>query len=181
MKHVMLDLETLGTSNDAAIISIGACRFKPLARKDDKVVHSAVFHFRINLEGNIGAIDPETVRWWLEQSQEAQDALLRPEHSISLRGALGAFDNWIAQAPVLCLWSNGPTFDEVILRSAFKREGLVFPLSYRASRDCRTIFDLGKILNVQDPENTLKHGALADAIFQAKKVSRIYRKIFQGP
>lgn len=189
---IMLDLETFGTGNNAAIVSIGAVAFNADAdgQSDGALFTNSPeliergglgFHRRIDLarssQAQIGDIDPATVEWWLTQSDDARASLLENPR-VTLGVALHEFATWIeenyAKPRKMRLWSNGPTFDEIILRSAFKRYSIDFPLSYRASRCCRTMIEMAELHGwTRDKElsdDILKHNALHDAVFQARDV-----------
>ena len=76
MKHVMLDLETMGNGPRAAIVSIGAVFFDPLTGE-----LGAEFEAAIDLRSSAksGEIDPDTVLWWLGQGEEARAGLIKGE------------------------------------------------------------------------------------------------------
>ncbi|MFM9673750.1 3'-5' exonuclease, partial [Streptomyces galilaeus] len=69
MNHVMLDLETMGQGNNAAIVAIGAVFFEPTTGEIGDT-----FYRKIDLESaaQYGEIDPNTVLWWLKQSDAAR-------------------------------------------------------------------------------------------------------------
>lgn len=188
---IMLDIETFGTGNNAAIVSIGAVAFdQHLAggalfhdTPEQHEIYGVGFHRRIDLAESrrelIGDIDPGTVEWWLGQSDDARASLLEGKR-VALGKALRDFSYWLienfAEPKQLRLWSNGPTFDETIVRAAFDRYGFPFPISYRGSRCCRTLFALATEYGF-DPKPTpehmgdiIKHNALHDAVFQARGV-----------
>ncbi len=165
MQHVMVDIETLATSTNAVILSIGAVRFDPEGGLGDE--------FYINIDPSSQRwreVDPDTVAWWASQGQAAQDKLTE-EPVVPLRTALVEFKKFVT--PKDLLWSNGPTFDEMILRSAFEQLDGAFPVGYYNSRCCRTEFALGKLLGVKKVKPELKHDALSDAIAQAQTIINI--------
>lgn len=183
MKHAMLDLETYGTGRDAAIKAIGLVRFDPVAGKVAQLGDiSGVLYQRINLAQSpqAGVIDASTVEWWLTQSDAAREELLK-EPNLPLHTALVQIVRWLElpeYGKVEKLWSNGPTFDEIILRDAYIRHDIKWPFHYRASRCCRTIFDMAKTAGFQPPEKThLQHNALADSFFQAEGVCLMYNHL----
>jgi len=166
MNNVMVDIETLATSHNATILSIGAVRF-------DLETGELGEEFYINVDPGSQRwreVDPDTVQWWSEQGPAAQ-AKLTEEPVVPLRTALIEFKKFLNSKDKL--WSNGPTFDEVIIRSAFDQLDGTFPLGYWASRCCRTEFALGQYLGVKKVKPTVKHDALADAIAQAQTVLNI--------
>lgn len=195
LNHIMVDLETFATGRDLSIVSIGACIFDPKVGRwpkegDDLPEVDATFHQKIDLTAgpkeHVGQIDPATVEWWLKQSDEARAALIEGER-VPLKTALETFSEWLWKAfspahlarydTKVRLWANGPMFDENGLRDAFERCGLEFPIHFKSSRCCRTIFDLAieagwnyKAIG----KNPLKHDALSDAIWQARGVCEMY-------
>ena len=121
--NVMLDLETMGTSPDAAIVSIGAVAFDPLRGE-----LGPKFYARITLDSAVaigGIIEPDTVIWWLGQGTDARDEITHPIGQIHINSALIDFSSWIADHTVEpCLWGNGSDFDNVILRRSYERSSL---------------------------------------------------------
>lgn len=182
-RDIMLDLETFGVGTNAAIKSIGACAFNLETGRVEQAISS--FHRRINLTKSQfpGVLDASTVEWWLRQSDAARSSLLA-EDGIELGGALSAFVDWCArygQPDELILWSNGPTFDERLLREAFTRYGMKFPIAHRNSGCQRTIRNLAKRLGIPKVEivNTNVHDALSDARTQAMEVCELFAR-FRG-
>ena len=169
---IMVDIETMGTGSDAPILSIGAIRFN---RKTGELGQK--FYRRVTLKSNVGRpIDPATVEWWMGQSKAAQESLfVKPR--VSLKEALANFQSYIQAQPTQGLWSNGPTFDEVILRDATDDYSIQFQAKYWTSRCMRTIKDLGEILGVERPRAALAHDALSDAEAQADYIIAVYAKI----
>jgi exodeoxyribonuclease VIII len=195
MRHytdIMLDLETLGTGNNAAIIQIGAVAFNADGENGSLWTNSPDslaelgqgFRVNVNLaeSRHPGIIDASSVEWWLQQSQEARDSITKTEGRLELGAALEAFVRWLytvtPKVRALRVWSNGPTFDETILRAAFTRYGAPLPLSFRGSRCCRTMIELAELhgWNRKEaasgaPQDITKHDALSDAVFQARGVA----------
>jgi hypothetical protein len=184
--NIMLDLETFGGGRDAAIRSIGSCLFDPVTGYlGDAAVparFSGTFHWGVDLAASRspGAIDPRTVEWWLEQSDAARLALIRLRKE-PLEKVLSRWTVWVrdlGDRPLL--WSNGPLFDERILRETFERHGMPFPIHYRESRCFRTIVGLarekGLVWKHHDEEGaSVKHDALNDCFRQAEAVIEAYR------
>ena len=203
INFVMLDIETLGTGRNAAIMSIGACLFDPIAgrwpREEDPMSEvDATFYQKVDLsqgpQEHVGTIDASTVEWWLKQSREAQGSLVAGPR-VAIQEALNLFSLWLSKTFARAhlsrydtdvrLLSNGPTFDEDILRDAFARCKLKFPLHFKTSRCCRTIFDLACQAGWSPKafgKNEKKHDALGDAIFQARGVCSMYAHLgLTGP
>lgn len=173
MNHVMLDLETLGVGDDAAIVSIGAVRFDLHSEK-----LGPEFEAKIEFSPSAGKIEPGTVKWWLEQPKEAQEALLSGER-ISLADAIRGFNSFLKASPVEGFWSNGPTFDERLINQAASRCKKRLDYPFRASRCMRTYAMLGRDrgVSLSRIQNPLQHDALQDAIYQARVVQAIHADI----
>lgn len=155
MKNVMLDLEMMGTNNNAAIVAIGACLFNAseIGKK---------FYRNVDLTTSTGRIDGGTVYWWLEQSPEARAALL--VNKLSEQAALEEFSLFLPVGAKL--WGNGATFDNIVLRSAYQRQALPISWSFRNDMCYRTIKAMA-VVPLPKREGT-HHNALDDAVFQAQ-------------
>lgn len=171
---VMIDLETLSTTPDAAILSIGAVKFDPFGDELKKADMDS-FYVRVDLDScdklNL-AISDSTIEWWSKQSQEAQDEAFNPAGRIDVVDAMNQLYKfcWGAKR----VWSNGSGFDIIILETVFRKIEKAYPWSYWAVRDCRTIYDLG--INANRPP-VLKHHALEDAWNQAVGVQNVCREL----
>lgn len=177
MKHLMLDLETLGTTPDSAILAIGAVIFDPLSQEIGEEFYQAV---DITSSSQFGKIDPETLKWWMAQSADAK-LVFSDEKACPLELALQRFSQFVMAngGNELRVWGNGSGFDNVILAYAYRACGIAIPWSFRLDRDVRTIVDLGRELFGTSPKTNMTfkgiaHNALDDARFQAEYVSEIY-------
>ena len=173
--HAMVDLETLGTGPDAAIVSIGVCAFDPQGMAPGRSKMWAV-----NIEDpDTGAISPATVLWWLRQSPQAVKDTFFTGLRVPIREAINDLCCWLSGLRVtgdVVLWSRGPTFDETILRTTAARLGIDFPVKFYNSRCVRTILDAAKSIGFAERKNPgVTHSALDDAIHQASEVQRAYR------
>lgn len=178
-KHMMVDIEALGTGRDAAIVSVGAVRFdfvKPLQLG----LPGGEFYQVVDLvrSKSPGEIDPATLMWWLKQSEDARKELTS-DKAVNLRQVLEAFSEFAAGGETM--WSNGPLFDERIMREAYHRHAMKFPIHYRGSRCCRTYYALGAELKVKfksvEELGLLKHHALDDAIVQAHHMRQVHEAL----
>ncbi|EKR5598350.1 3'-5' exoribonuclease [Escherichia coli] len=175
--HLMIDLETMGKNSDAPIISIGAIFFDP--QTGDM---GPEFSKTVDLETAGGVIDRDTIKWWLKQSREAQSAIMTDE--IPLDDALLQLREFIDENSgefFVQVWGNGATFDNVILRRSYERQGIPCPWRYTNDRDVRTMVALGLVMDF-DARTTIpfegeRHNALHDARYQAKYVSAIWQKL----
>ncbi len=171
---IMIDLETLATSPDAAILTIGAVRFDPFGReREDKKMTN--FYAKVDIDSchDLGLVtSDDTIAWWANQSKEAQDAAFDPEGRIHIRDAFEQLYKfcWGAKR----VWSNGASFDVVICETVFRKLNKAVPWKFWEIRDVRTAFDLG--INPQRPPITAHH-ALEDAWNQAVGIQNVYNTL----
>lgn len=185
LSNVMLDIETLGTSPDAAVLSIGAVFFNL-----DTGEIGNKFYRTISLESCISAglsVDASTITWWMNQGDEAK-SLFSDKDATSIEKALsdltGFMKRHAADISNLQVWGNGPSFDNTIISNLYRKTGISRPWAYHNDRCVRTIVELGRKRGI-DPKNTAafngtKHNALDDAIHQAKYVAEIYQLLTGG-
>jgi hypothetical protein len=168
--HVMLDLETWDTGNDAVIVSIGACKFNA-----DDILDR--FHVAIDPASSqrfglkIGAA---CMLWWLdpERDEARRNWLALPK--VELEPALYGFAGWATSGqPIAAMWGNGSTFDNVILRSSYNAVGLEYPVKFWQDHCYRTAKSYTDVALVREG---VHHNALDDAISQAKHLQAIWRQ-----
>lgn len=169
-KHLMVDLETMDTSPDATILTLGAVHFNPYGNGyGDKI------YFRINIDDQdaLGRkVDPGTLDWWAKQDPAIMEEAFSPDDRVPLVEAIDRFHKfaWGCSA----FWAHGSLFDIAIIENVYRQLGKPVPWQYWQIRDTRTLFDLGYDSDM--PQGS-KHNALEDAIRQAAGVQNIYRKL----
>lgn len=164
MKHVMIDIETLGISTDALVLQIGACQFDPTTQQVGAKM-------KLNLYGMEQAhrkIDFATAKWWMEQDRViAHEVFNKPDTTLAVAKQMLKDFTYNADR----IWANPPSFDLAILHSLFEDH----LWSYRKERCFRTMREEhdhnGKL---KPPANLAKHDALADAVWQASYLINIY-------
>ena len=172
----MVDLETLGTSSNSAILSIGAVEFD----KDLGIVDR--FYCNIDLQSSISKgfeVEGSVIMFWLNQgvkNKQALDSLNRDQ--IPVIDALRSFLNWVngglKQQPLLRIWGNGADFDNVILQNAYRKFNQTKPWPYYSNRCFRTIkYSFPKI---ELEKKTTNHNALDDAEHQAQYLIALVKK-----
>lgn len=167
--EIMLDLETMSLSKNAAIASIGAVKMNM-----ENLELGEEFHIRIDLPSCQRAgfdIDASTFLWWLGQDEAARASLVTGPR-VLLSEALTQFGFFCHEQPV---WGNGSPFDNVILANAYKKMGIPAPWSYKQDRCYRTMAAM--FPSVTCPPNPIKHDALSDAKCQALHLFDILRHI----
>lgn len=166
--HIMLDIETLGTSPRSVIFAIGAVKIK-----SNKI--AGQFYAQPSIESGLDLgfnIQPDTLKWWMNQSEEARKQI--QESSSNLETALNEFSHWAGAPNNLFMWGNGSDFDNAHLAEAYKACKLKLPWNFWNSRCFRTIKGL-----FPDTESPMvvgtKHHALNDALCQSHHLIQIFK------
>lgn len=158
----MLDLETLGTDSNSVIVSIGAVFF-------DETNIGSTFYRALNIDAQLGngkVVNGGTIRWWMQQSEEARAVFKDEGHNIFT--VLNDFSFWAIggsaeSRPKPKIWGNGATFDNVLLSNLYKTAGIERPWGYRDDRCYRTAV-AGFDYNL--PRSGTYHNAADDAVYQ---------------
>lgn len=165
MNNITFDLETLGNTALAPIVQIGAVKF------DDKGDILDTFLRNIKLESLQRyefRIDWSTIKFWMEQKDEAIKSVFVAEPRIDIRQALREFQQWVEKPSEYYYWSHA-TFDPPILNNNLLTVGLEVFIPYRLHRDIRTLTHFTSILDIE--REGIYHNALDDSIYQSKYIS----------
>jgi hypothetical protein len=176
--HVSIDLETLSTSSNALILSIGAAKFDPLGGDITDTFHTAIDLDQLPANAYGFDISPSTVKWWLAEDKTAARAALAEASKTDLHSALYGFADWFGPES-LPVWGNGATFDNVILRNAFTKMGLETPWKYTHDRCYRTLKNLspGFTSGLDYVRSGVAHSAVDDAIDQAAHLQKVVKHL----
>lgn len=168
MKHIMMDLETLGTKPGCVVLSIGAVAFDPYAGKLGEE-----FYRKLAWKDQGLKIEPGTVAWWMEQDPKARIEAFSGDEQLFMVAM--AFKLWWEAQGAEYLWCHGATFDAPVWEAA---AGIV-PWRYHQVRDTRTVYDMAQLF----PDRTVgtHHNALDDARNQAYAVCQCYTKLRAMP
>ncbi|CAI0889054.1 3'-5' exonuclease [Serratia proteamaculans] len=171
MNSLMIDLETLGVTSTAPIVSIGAVFFDLNTASIGETFYQA-----ITLESAMvhGTVEVPTLRWWFSQSSKAK-SVFSDSDAIDLPEALDAFTEFVtvhSDTADFEVWGNGASFDNAILANCYARLSKPLPWKFRNDRDVRTMVSLCKRLKGVDPiplvsRKGIHHNSLDDASFQA--------------
>lgn len=172
-----IDMETLSTEHNAALLSIGA-----VIQDFGTGQQVDTFYANITPESSIAAgldVSESTKAWWAKQGQAAQDVLSVDQRP--LRDVLVDFAKWLAGHGVQYAIGNGPRADNQWLESACKAVGMQSPIKYWGDLDMRTLTFIGThILGLDHWHNTfkgVKHNALHDAINEAEFCNAVFQKL----
>jgi len=170
MKNIMLDLETMGTSSNSAILTIGAVEFD----KDLGILDR--FYEIVDLQSCLDRgfeVKADAFYWWLRQSKEAKDSLTEKK-KLDIKDVLTSFQTFIGKNDNVQIWGNGSDFDNVILQNAFKRFKVNNPWPYHANRCFRTLKYSFPSLEIKKAD--IKHRSVDDAEYQAKYLIELVNK-----
>lgn len=185
MKHIMVDLETLGTRAGCAVLAIGAVEFSPDTLVLGAEFYAVVSRYSCARRGLFE--DSETLSWWDDQSEAAREVLRLasvPETSQTLPQALGAFNRFLFAlgAPRdLRLYGNGADFDNPILTAAYAAAEMDYPVRF-GGRCYRTLKSLDELFGsdfaapAKERVGTY-HNALDDAKTQAAHLLDIVKMV----
>lgn len=187
--HVMVDIETLGTSERAVVLSIGAVKFDLNQVWSVERLQKDTLYCVLDLEHqNLlkREIDPETVAWWMRQSEEAKEVFRSTQTSID--DSLTALSNFVKSPDAHEVWANSPSFDCKILSNLnaeiekSKYPSVAELFDFRLERDFRTVLALAKNkgFKVEWPEGSTGHNALSDAVSQAYVLQRAHAFLIAG-
>lgn len=210
MKHIMVDLETWGTKPYSTILSIGAAYFIP--------EHGVQQTFGITIdpvdsEKRGFRKDAETIGWWLQPAQNEAWAEWHNTLHFEAFNAFHGFSLWIEQlfdlgrypgahddikvgnrdtfSPFdhVCVWGNGATFDNTLLRQGFELLNMEPPWKHYNDRCFRTLKNLSAMRptaggeerefhakEFSPPHKGQKHNAVVDAIQQAEWLCNIVQE-----
>lgn len=168
-RHIMIDIETLGTLPGSIVLAIGACTL-------DK---NFKFYQTIDPDSCVKAglsADIDTMRWW-----DSQEAKVREEifsGTIPLLNSLLNLNGWVelvkgGKNEELNFWCNGASFDFPILNVAYNKVDVRPMWNHFELRDYRTLKNLYPDVLLRKHKD--EHNALADAIAQAEHLKEIFK------
>lgn len=177
MKDLMIDLETLGTTPNTPVISIGAVFFD----LENKQL-GQTFYLPCDVSEQIARgrkPTGDTIKWWMGQSEAAKKVF--HEQAKPMKEVLELFITWYTRGSNMALpkplshkerayvWGNGSTFDISIMEDLFRDYGFELPWGYNKAMDLRTY---KRFVNQgeQVKKSGVNHNALDDAISQANYV-----------
>ena len=175
---IMIDIESLDTTPDCVILTIGAVRFDP---KGSGVVEKLELRPTIEDQTEIynRSINEDTLRWWSTQSEAAQEEAMGDYGRESLSDCMEKLYKfcWNRRA----VWSHGAPFDVVVMESALRQTSTrpnPIPWAFYTVRDTRTLFDVTGV-SLKDGGHVTSHRAVEDAERQAIVVQQAYMKLMK--
>lgn len=146
-KDIMVDIETLGTGDNATIFQIAGMSFDITT---GEIFDSINLIGDIEKFGNLG-VDGSTLKWWLNTDKELLTDLLN-KGTMDEYELLEEFSKWIVKQSNtndmqdVYMWGNGILFDNAKLQTAINScSGLKYPIFFRNDRDLRTLLELASL------------------------------------
>ena len=172
MNNVMIDLETLGTSANSVVLSVGAVYFDPSTGElGDKTYFVLSTQKQLDLGRTVSA---STLAWWMSQSEEAVGVVKESAQEEILTFLLWELNSFLSQEDVK-VWGNGAAFDNVILANLYEQVGIETPWKFYNDRCYRTVKNMFPDVSLWEFQGTA-HNALDDAIHQAKHLCEIVKQ-----
>ena len=173
----MIDQETLGTSSNSVVISIGAVPFDP---ETGDVYEDQAFYQVVNGNSCVDLgleVDVDTVMWWMKQDTSARSAFSGRGDPIAvviaqLESWYSGLDSWGKNIPV---WGNGSDFDLSILSNIHRKLNKETPWKFWDHRCYRTMKSM--VPGVKLVRMGSYHNALDDAVSQAYHLIQIMNKL----
>lgn len=186
--HVMADIETFGSRDDAQIMQLSAVAFElngsvcephELLQYEDRWFDAAIAPYDGSRDASNGA-------FWADPEQAEAFARIQAQPQVYIGRALERFSTFVGD--VLGkrgrIWALPPTFDLRIIRGNYKLTPFEVPWRYSQEHDLRTLLWMAAKMpqaNVKAPDMTdkglIKHYALHDAVVQATKAQAAYRAL----
>lgn len=172
-----IDIETLSTRPNAAVISIGIAVFD---RRTGEICDTLYREVHIDDAVRHGHVDGHTLAWWMKQGDEAKQLFSYNEDKKPLSSVIWDVGSFLGLYPEIRVWGNGSTFDITILEMACINLVQPAPWKFQHVRDMRTIVDAAAALGFDKksiPFDGVPHNALDDAMHQACVISACWRAI----
>ena len=171
---VMIDIETLSTNYDAALLSIAAVKFNPFDKTEALYEEFQLFVDIEDCKDKGCTISEDTMTWWQTQPEEVRKINFESQPRLSLTEALSQLSSFCRG--VKRYWCQGMNFDPIVLENAYKIVGLKPEWKFWEWRDSRTISRLIHFTNIpKKPKNA--HDAIEDCKYQIQVVQTVFDKL----
>lgn len=182
--HLMLDFETLGTSGDTIVLSLGAVCFNR-----DGIVGENLFEFDLfDQVQSKRSFTASTMEWWMTKADaDARKVFEHNDFKLKIPEFFRGFEELCDQNLNKCqekrdelkVWGNGANFDVVLIEDLYRRHHPrmehAIPWKYWNVWCYRTFNNLTKCKDLIRLAGT-KHNALDDARFQANTILAYWKQ-----
>lgn len=174
--YLMLDLETLSTSPNAVVLSLGAVVFN-----ETEIIRTQhiLFDAQEQIDTYKRHVSIKTVAWWASQSPEARVVLNPTAEAMSVRGGLSMLSLMLAGSDweKVRVWSNGAAFDLPILHTLHQNVMREAPWKFYNECCFRTVKELYKAVPKPERAHLVAHNAVDDAIHQVQHLQAIWKAV----
>lgn len=171
----MIDLETMGITSTAVILTIGAVIFDP---KGTSIQDRIELRPTMEDQEALGrTIDESTLKWWSNQNAAAQEEAFSDRDRIPFKEAMEKLHKFCWNRNNV--WSHGAAFDVVLMETSWQSLGMQPPWLFHTVRDTRTLFDITGV-SLKDGGYVTTHRAVEDAARQAFIVQKAYQKLIKA-
>lgn len=169
MIRFMVDIETLGLTPNAALVSIGACASDGRPDFSQHVDLRTCEIFKMYMSAS-------TLQWWSKQPDNVRKQLYS-EDAQPITTVLRSFYRWLdlpADYAEYELWCYSTSFDFVVLENAYSVTlNIDPPWHYRSLRDLRTLAAIFPQVARVQPSEADKHTAIGDAKAQMEWLTQL--------
>ena len=183
--HHVVDIETLATTEDALVLSIGLA-VVAVDGADIGTIFSAEWRIGDDSVQQGRRIEYDTVKWWATQCEHAARAQTFGRSQTSVISAFRGLLDAVEPAENYFIWGNAPDFDMRILRHLEKSFGGVgYLASSGRSLDDDAVFPYWTWRDVRTarmampdklPRYGIEHTAIADAEYEAECVVEFLKR-----
>lgn len=172
MKHIMIDIETMGNGSNSALVSLAAVKFDMVTGEKGEI-----FYKKIDLKSSLDIglnVNADTIMWWLRQSDDARKKLYSGEH-YHIKDVLEEFSEFCSYEYEI--WGNSPRFDLGIMQDAYRKLNMKIPWDFRKERDVRTLVSFIPEVKTNWVYTGVAHNAVDDCYNQIDYCSKIWNSI----
>ena len=176
MADIMIDIESLDTTPDCVILTIGAVLFDPRGQGIiDKIEIRPTIEDQTEIYNR--SINEDTLRWWSTQNPAAIEEAMGDEGRVPFADAMATLYKFCWNHNNV--WSNGASFDVVAMEHAWRQLGQLAPWQFWKVRDTRTIYEVTNV-SLKDGSYKTTHKAVEDAERQAVILQKGYLKLIKA-
>lgn len=165
-KHLVIDIETLATTNKAFVVSVGWAVAEPTRG----IIGTGKFILNRSTQSR-RKIDPETVLWWLQQSPEAISASFLQEPNGSPYVLMETLHQVWNSYGCSYAWGFSSMFDLGILEDMARGVGHSYPWNHKNALCLRTLSQL--MPHIERPMPKIAHCPRSDAEAQAEYLTKL--------
>lgn len=180
-RAMMIDIETLDTKASSVVIQIAAVSFLYNDKGQVEIIGELDIKLPAHVQMAIGrTISLDTVKFWLNtpKQQKLLGELLAPSEEQGYIPGLNEFEEFCRAHKPCEYWSQGPTFDMIILEDMSYDQGISVPWKFYQVRDLRTVqkFVGDDAKSIKMKAENSNHNALDDCHSQIKLLQHFIKK-----